>query len=96
MKKVFSLNVDNKKPERQVDSIKHEIKKYVQRERRKDLPTGSDFWDFNCKIGAIQQNAEVVHLKELNTKIDDLVKEGKEDFYIEVVAEAKTRQKKQG
>ena len=48
MKKTFSFKVSNKNRDRQTDSIKYEIKKYIARERRKALPEGGDFWDFDC------------------------------------------------
>lgn len=94
MKKNFSLNVANKKPARQVDAIKHEINKYISRERRKKLPEGSDFWDFICKIGPDEESAEDAHLKEFVVKIDELVAGGKEEFFIAIKSTPRTRQKK--
>ena len=94
MKKTFSVISANKKPARQVDAIKFEIKKYVNREKGRDLPVGSDFWDFECKAGITQELAETIHFKELNSKIDQIVSEGVEEFYVEVIAKARTRQKK--
>ena len=94
MKKTFSTQVENKKPARQVDAIKHEINKYVARERRKDLPDGKDFWDFNCKIGPEESSATEVHLTQINKAIDTLVEKGIESFYVEILAVPKTRQKK--
>ena len=94
MKKIFSINVPNKKPARQVDAIKHEINKYVSRERRKKLPEGADFWDFKCKIGEVKEAAQEVHLTKVNTTIDKIVASGKEEFYLEVSAKARTRQKR--
>jgi len=94
MKKVFSINNPNKKPARQVDAIKHEINKYVTRERGKKLPEGFDFWDFKCQIGEVKEAAEEVHLTKINAMIDQIVGSGKEEFYLEVSAKARTRQKK--
>lgn len=86
MKKQFSLTASNKTPERQVDSIKHEIKKYIVRERKKAIPEGSDFWDFDCKIGADEQTATPIETYQINKKIDSLFAENKETFYIEILA----------
>ncbi len=94
MKKTFSVDVPNKKPARQVDAIKHEIKKYIARERRRDLPDGYDFWDFDCEIGPVPQSVEKVHLTKVNSMIDQLVSEGKTEFYLSVVATPRKRQKK--
>lgn len=86
MKKQFNLTAPNNKPERHVDSVKHEIKKYISREQRKALPEGVDFWDFDCKIGDDAETALVVHVSEINKKIDALVVDNKEKFYLEILA----------
>ena len=72
-RKTFSFSAPNKKPERQVDSIKYEIKKYIGRERRKKLPENVDFWDFDCKIGANAEEAKYVHVAEINKAISKLL-----------------------
>ncbi|NQZ50787.1 MAG: hypothetical protein HRT95_11620 [Moritella sp.] len=85
MKKTFVLNHPKIVPARQVESIKSEIRKYIKRERNKVLPKGVDYWDFNCKYGATEQEAQVIHLSEINKSIDsgDLNKDA--SFYIEVL-----------
>jgi len=94
MKKNFNLTAPNKKPDRQVEWVKHEINKYIARERRKALPEGSDYWDFDCKIGADESQAKVIHLNEISKKIDGLVQENKITFYLEILAKAAKRTKK--
>ncbi len=94
MKKTFQLKADNKADERQVDSIKHEIKKYIARERRKKLPEGVDFWDFDCNIGENEQDSEAIHISKINSKISELSLEKKESFYLEILAKAGHRAKK--
>ena len=47
MKKTFKLNIEGKNPARLLEATKHEIRKYVKRERRVPLPEGVDFWDFD-------------------------------------------------
>lgn len=86
MRKTFQLQVEGKHPDRLLEAIKHEIRKYIKRERRRDLPEGSDFWDFDCKFGAAEESAEVVHLSAITGLIDGVVKEGGKQFYVEVVA----------
>ena len=39
MKKTFKLNVEGKHPDRVLEAVKHEIRKYVKRQRRVPLPT---------------------------------------------------------
>ena len=66
MRKTFKLQVEGKHPDRVLDAIKHEVRKYVKRQRRVPLPAGVDFWDFDCKFGSAEENAEPVHLAEIN------------------------------
>lgn len=88
MKKTFNLVVSNKKPERQADSIKHEIKKYLTRESKKKLPATADFWEFKCKFGNTQEEAQSVHVGDINSKITNCLETGVETFYIEILSKA--------
>lgn len=92
MRKTFQLHVEGKHPERLVEAIKHEIRKYFQRERRRSLPEAADFWDFDCKFGTAQESAEVVHHSAINSLIDGAVKAGGQQFYVEVLAKPGKRQ----
>ena len=64
MKKTFALTHPKKAAARVVETIKHDVKKYIRRERNKTLPAGTDFWDFDCKFGHTEQEAKVIHVKE--------------------------------
>jgi hypothetical protein len=94
MKKTFELTHPKIKLERRVDAVKHEVKKYVKRERNKTLPDDTDFWDFDCKFGNTESDAEVVHLAEISKLIDQTQNEKLTSFYIEVIAKASVRQVK--
>ena len=86
VRKTFKLQVEGKNPDRVLDAHKHEIRKYVKRQRRVPLPAGVDFWDFDCKFGSTEESAEVVHLAEIIKRIDATVAEGAEQFFVEVLA----------
>lgn len=86
MRKTFQLNVEGKNRDRTLDAVKHEIRKYIKRERRRDVPPGSDYWDFDCKFGLAPETAEVVHLGNLTGLIDGVAKEGGDHFYVEILA----------
>ena len=73
MKKTFSLTHEKIKKPRLIDAIKHEVKKYIKRERNKQLPEGADYWDFDCRYGHSEAVADVIHLSALNKSIDDAV-----------------------
>jgi hypothetical protein len=93
MKKTFKLNVEGKHPDRVLEAVKHEIRKYVKRQRRVPLPEGVDFWDFDCRFGTTHDNAVVVHFATITGLIDAVAKgdgvdgSGKGDsFYLELLA----------
>ena len=85
MKKTFQLTIEGKHRDRVLDATKHEIRQYVKRERRKPLPDGVDFWDFDCKFGSNEASAAGVHFATLMGLIDTVAQEGSEQFYVEVV-----------
>jgi hypothetical protein len=86
MKKTFVLSHPKIKLPRLVDSIKHEVKKYLKRERNKSIPDGADFWDFDCRFGTDKNNAKVIHLGSINKHIDEAEKNELESFYLEILA----------
>lgn len=86
MKKTFQLNTEGKNRDRVLEATKHEIRKYVKRERRVPLPEGVDFWDFDCKFGTTEENAAVVHFATITSLIDVVVAEGGDAFYLEILA----------
>jgi hypothetical protein len=86
MKKTFQLHIEGKHPERLREAIKHDIRKYLKRERRRDLPDGADFWDFDCKFGLTEETAQVVHLANVIACIDNAAKEQATQFYVEILA----------
>ena len=94
MKKVFKLTDSKRAPARQVDYVKHEIKKYIARERRKTLPERVDYWDFDCVIGADEKSTNKIHVDDINKNIDALVAKDAESFYIEVLIKEGYRNKK--
>lgn len=94
MKKTFSLTHPKKTKPRLVESIKHEIRKYIKRERRKSLPDGVDFWDFDCKFGDDEASSVVIHLSEIDKQIAESESKPLDSFYIEIVAKPGYRTKK--
>ena len=88
MKKTYTLNIEGKNRDRLLDAAKHDIRKYVKRERAKPLAAGADFWDFECKLGATAAAAQTVHFAALMAAVDALVEEGTDAFYVEVIARA--------
>lgn len=94
MKKTFLLTYAKIKPTRRVEAIKGDIKKYIKRERRKKLPEGFDFWDFDCSFGDKTEEKKKIHVTEINKFIDDAASRNLREFYLEVLAIARKRSKK--
>jgi hypothetical protein len=96
VKKTFNLNIEGKNRDRVLEAAKHEIRQYVRRERRKPLPEGVDFLDFDCRFGASKDSAAEVHFASITGLIDALVKEGGDSFYLEVVSKGAVRTPRNG
>lgn len=86
VKKTFKLNIEGKNRDRVLEATKHEIRKYVKRQRRVPLPAGVDFWDFDCKFGANADTAVVVHFATITALIDAVAQAGGDAFYLELLA----------
>lgn len=86
MRKTFQLNIKGKHRDRVLDAVKHEVRKYVKRERRRDLPEGVDYWDFDCRFGPTRETAQAAHLATLTALMDAAAKEGADGFYVEILA----------
>ena len=61
------------KPARLADSIKHDIKKYLKKERAKVREEGVPFWDFDVVTGSTEASASPIELREINQHIDTAV-----------------------
>jgi len=85
LRKTYVLTLEGKNRDRLLEASKHDIRKYVKRERSRPLPAGVDYWDFDCRFGASEAAAAVVHFATLMGLIDTLAGEGGEQFYVEIV-----------
>jgi hypothetical protein len=86
MKKTFKLEHPKIKVPRVVDSIKHDIKKFLKKERQKPVPAGAKYWGFDCKLGPSEEAAVAVELAALTKGIDKLVADNIMTIYIEIKA----------
>lgn len=88
MKKIFHLQQENKNPDRLLESIKHEIRKYLKRERSKKLPEEAVFWDFDCRFGQSSDEAQGVLASEVIAALDKANADKWEQCYVEIIAKA--------
>ena len=85
MRKTYPLQAEGRHPDRVLDAVKHDVRKYLKRERRRPLPEGVDFWDFDCKFGLSTKTAETVHLSAVIPSIDVAAKEQADQVYVEII-----------
>jgi hypothetical protein len=95
MKKNFSLKQPGRADARVLEAIINDVRKYVKRERRKALPEGVDFWDFDCRVGADSAAAETKHWEEVVPAIEAAAKaDDAAQVYVEILAKPGVRTKK--
>jgi hypothetical protein len=94
MKKTFPLAIEGKNRDRVLEAVKHEVRKYVRRERRRALPEGVDFWDFDCRFGPTEAEAVVVHFATLTECMDAVATAGGTQFFVEILASHGRRQQR--
>ena len=89
MKKVFKINQERLKPDRAVDAIKNELRKYIKREKKKDLPNKKTmYWDFDCKFGQSEELALACEFDEIMHHLNSVVEKNWGECYIEIMAKA--------
>ena len=86
MKKTFLLTHPKIKPARLIEAIRRDVKKYLKREKRKPLPDGADYWDFDCKFGPTEDKAEIILVSEISKCISEAEAENLQSFYLEILA----------
>ena len=95
MKKIFKLRDKKKHEDRVLEAVKHDIRKYVKRERKKKVSNPSTmYWDFDCKIGNSQDVAKVVKFEELLRELDKIKMSGVTECYVEILAKEVEKPKK--
>jgi hypothetical protein len=91
MKKTILISDAKNTPARAIEAIKSELRKYVKRERNKQLPEGVDFWDFDCKVGETANNALPLHVAEINSALDHALADEWAAVYFEILAKPAVR-----
>jgi len=86
MKKNFPLQAEGKHPDRVLEAVKHDIRKYFKRERNRAVPAGADFWDFDCKVGLTADTAVIVRVSGVIEAVDAAAKSGAASVYVEILS----------
>ena len=88
MKKIFKLQQENKNPDRLLEAVKNEIRKYLKRERNKKLPEDAIYWDFDCRFGRSSEEAEALSASEIIAALDRANEATWNECYVEIIAKA--------
>lgn len=94
MKKTINLSESKLPVARAVEAVKHQVKKYIKRERNKALPEGVDFWDFDCRFGADQENSAAVQIADINKCLSTAELTPEVPFYLEILSKPGVRAEK--
>ena len=87
MKKIFKLTDTKKHEDRVLEAVKNDIRKYVKREKKKKLADAKlTYWDFDCKVGATADTAQVVDFDALIKELDVVKASGATEAYVEILA----------
>ena len=96
MKKIFKLTDEKKHEDRVLEAVKHEIRKYVKREKKKKLEDAkTTYWDFDCKVGLSPDTAKVVDFDGLIKELDAVKATGATECYVEILARVVDKQLKE-
>ncbi|MCH9741216.1 MAG: hypothetical protein K0U38_10345 [Epsilonproteobacteria bacterium] len=96
MKKVFQLQQEKVHPDRVIESIKNELRKYIKRERKKKLPNSETmYWDFDCKFGQSASSTDVCSFDEIIKALGSIQEKEWTECYIEIMAKAVDKPKKE-
>lgn len=91
MRRTYRLDIEGKNRDRLIEASKHDIRKYIRRERRKELPAGADFWDFDTRFGTEEATAQDIAPAELIRQVDKLIAEGGNQFFVQIERKPGTR-----
>lgn len=94
MKKTYQLDDVKKKKERVLEAIKHDVRKYIKREKNKELPEGFDFWNFDCKFSVDGEEAKTINFTDITKNIDEASTSDAKSLYMELLSSAKKREVK--
>ena len=95
MKKTFKLQESGKHPDRTMDTIKHQLRKYLKREKKKKFQSTNSFWDFECRFGENYESSKEVTFNDIIKLLDEAKEEKWKECYIEIIAVAREKSLKE-
>ncbi|MCV6606774.1 MAG: DUF6172 family protein [Campylobacterales bacterium] len=95
MLKTFTIKQKGKNSDRLVEAVKHEIRKYIKREKRKPLPEDAKGWHCDCRFAREGKELEVIDFKDITKNIDESASNEDSTFVIEILARPYIPEKKE-
>jgi len=95
LKKTFKLQESGKHPDRTMDTIKHQLRKYLKREKKKKFQSTNSFWDFECRFGENYESSKEVTFNDIIKLLDEAKEEKWKECYIEIIAVAREKSLKE-
>jgi hypothetical protein len=95
LKKTFKLQESGKHPDRTMETIKHQLRKYLKREKKKKIQSTNSFWDFECRFGESEDNSKEVTFNDIIKLLDVARAEEWKECYVEILAVAKEKSLKE-
>lgn len=84
MKKTFPLQQPGHDDARVRDKIRHEVNKFLRRARQRPPQEGFRGWDFECRVGPSETQAEPRTLKDVAGAIDEIAARGALHVFLEL------------
>jgi len=91
LKKIFKLREGDKNPDRIVEKIKHQLRKYLKREKKKKIEALNSFCDFECRFGIDEENSKKVSFNDVIQLLDKAREDDLRECYVEIVAVIKEK-----
>ena len=86
MKKTFTLTHEKIKSARLAESARCDVRRYLKRSRKRELPEGNNLWEFDCKFGLTENTAEVIDVADVLKAMVAAEAQNVESFYVEILA----------
>ena len=86
MKKIFKLQETEQNPDRILEKIKHQLRRYLRREKKKDIKALNSFLEFECRFGQDEKSSKKVSFNDIIQLLDKTREDDWKECYIEIVA----------
>jgi len=91
LKKTFKLRESEQNSDRILEKIKHQLRKYLRREKKKTIKDLNGFLDFECRFGKDENSSKEVTFNDIIKLLDKAKEDDWNECYIEIIAVVKEK-----